>query len=561
MAGRLAFVDNPSRLSEVPEGFTVVALTPAVLVAADAVPFDAEVDELELERLGEETLDRIFSACDVLDELTGQAPASTRWRLQELKAFYDGALLHALAAVRLAARYAASEALVLAQTGSIAAAVLPSTLADAGVATEGVHASALPVVDVRARRLAGARMGIRRALRRRRPRILCLDEGYALPDIRDELRQRGADVILWLPPPRRAPIGALPDLARLAPLFRIAGLDVWSAVEPRLRAAVQALRQDHAAFQASRAAIRRDRPDALLASTYAAPAAKAAAAAARAAGVPTIVCRHGELPLRTLPLAPFQDLDVVEWSLCWGRWEAHYVARHAPGVVRTLVVGSPLIERGVAAALERPVARNELGLDDGDLGILLVPTGFSGDGWFAGRRAPPDLTYLRHQISVVEQCIGVGDCRVVVKEHTRDRGVLEDWAARGELPVSFVRGRQFSELVHGPDAVVLDFPSTTLVQALRGKARIYVVKHPVTLWEPGVVEHLESWGVTFVDVPELGDRLRADVERGLLGGPVSYPPEAYEPLCAGGDGAAAERAADAVLHIVSEHARTTIASR
>ncbi|MGH3050039.1 MAG: hypothetical protein ACRDLK_07765, partial [Gaiellaceae bacterium] len=130
------------------------------------------------------------------------------------------------------------------------------------------------------------------------------------------------------------------------------------------------------------------------------------------------------------------------------------------------------------------------------------------------------------------------------------------------LPLTFARDlSRFVDAIHLADAVVLDLPSTTLVQALHGSARIYVVRNPITAWEPGVIEHLEAHGVRFAAVSELPRVLREDLAAGLLDGPTSYSPEAREPLLAHGQGTAAERAADAILHIVSEHAATTIDSR
>jgi len=562
VAERLAFVDDPARLDELPPGFEPVAVTAAVAAAVDALPLDAEVDSLELEALGEETFERVLALCAAVDRAAGDEVVTARWRLLELKELYDGSLLNALGATRLAAAHGAREALVLCGGGSIAASALPPALGAVGVDVRTLlvpEPRAAP--DARRRRAAPA-LRPRRAFRRGRPRILLLDEGYAIPDIAAELRRNRADVRLWLPPFPLAEKAHMVGLDLPAPLFRIAGVDLGPALAERLRRlAVEELAQDAAALRGAEAAIRRDRPDALLASTYAAPAAKAAAVAARRAGVPTVVARHGELPLKTMPLSPYQDLDVVAWALCWGDWEAGFVDRYAPQPVATAVVGSPLVERAAATALPRDAARRELGLRDDEIGVLFVRTSMSGDSWFAGHRTPPDLAHLRHQIEVVSSLSAARGLRTIVKELAVAPGPLEEWAARAGAAASFVRGLGFADLVNGPDAVVLDFPSTTLVQALLGTGRVYVVGHPVTVWEPGVVAHLERFGVRFVAPDEVGARLEADLEAGLLGAPEPFAPEAYEPLSADGPGTAASRAADAVMVIASEHAATTISRR
>lgn len=120
--------------------------------------------------------------------------------------------------------------------------------------------------------------------------------------------------------------------------------------------------------------------------------------------------------------------------------------------------------------------------------------------------------------------------------------MLEAWASRRGEPITFIRDVGFAELIHLADELVLDFPSTTLVQALCGSSRITVVRHPVTAWEPGVLEHLAAHGIDAVDPGDLAKAIREP-------GVVVRRREALEPLAASGPGTAAERAADAVLRI------------
>lgn len=532
MARRLAFVDDPARLDEVPRGFEVVAVEPAVALAVpDATPLDAALDDLELEALGEETYRRVEAICAALGP-TGF------WRLPELKAVVDGLLARSLAGRRLVESTGADANLLLLRRGSLAEAALAAVL---GVPSRELPPARMPGPS--GTRLAASTLGLRRKLRRRRPRVLVLDERYNVPPIAAALRERGADVLLWLPPPG-APTAPRP-LAVPRELLRVGGLDLWPAAEPFLRRlAAVAVPNDESALRAAEAGIRRDRPDVLLASTYAAPAGKAAATAAGAVGVPSVVSRHGEQGIRALPVMRLNDLDVVEHALCWGAWEAGFVARYAPRPVATTVVGAPMVEEAAARAPSRAEIRRALGLGDGERIALLVPTALSGDDWYAGRRLPFDLSYVRHQLRVVEQLLTVPRLRVVVKEHASGEGPLEAWSRTAGVPLSFVRDRPFAELIHLADALVLDFPSTTLVQALCGSSRLYVVRHPVTAWEPGVLEHLERHGVRIIAPDALAAAVAADPV-----GPVERTRAALEPLAASGPGTAAERAADALLEI------------
>ena len=563
----LAFVDHAARLPEVPAGAVVVALDPFVEIAAAergvaAIPIDAGFDDLEVEAFGEETFERVGAICDTLDELAHAAGLAQEvtawWRFQELKYLYDGLLIHGLGGLRIAREERARDALLLVREASLARAVLPAALTAAGVdvriSTAGrvVPTVTPPPPPGAADHIAAIRIRLRHSIRRQRPRVLCLDERYGMPAIVEALRTRGADVRLWVPPPRAARSVAFPDLSRVASRFRIAGVDLWPAAEERLVGFVaQELARDDADWRAARAGIRRDRPDVLLGSMYARASAKAAATAARAAGIPSVVTRHGELGTQNVPVMRFNDVDVVDWALCWGEWEARFVERYAPPRVATRVVGSPMLEESIGSAPGRTELRRQLGLGERETVFLLATNALGGDEWFAGWRAPVDTAHARHQIAVVCALLEVEGVRVVVKEHPvwEEAGPVAAWAASTGAPITFVRDMRFDRLVNLADVAVLDFPATTLVQALHGSARLCVVRHPVTIWEPGVVEHLERFGVRFVDRAALAGTLRELRDDPV--GPIVYPQEAREPLAASGPGTAAERAADAVLAIAA----------
>lgn len=161
---------------------------------------------------------------------------------------------------------------------------------------------------------------------------------------------------------------------------------------------------------------------------------------------------------------------------------------------------------------------------------------------------PTDVLNLRAQQAVLSSLAAQERFDVVVKEHPSVLDShLEDWC-EARLPgrVRFLYGPTFARLVHLADAVVVDYPSTSLLQALFGRARILVTDDPISEWEPGVREHLSAYGVLFVPPEAVGDPLP-----GLELREAPYPPEALEPLLAAGPDTAATRAADAVLEIAS----------
>lgn len=564
----LAFVDDPARLDDVPPGATVVALTPFVELAArglfEVVPADLFLGDAELEELGEETYRRVESLCDAIDaDLRGNNVVegmTARWRFQRLKTLFDSLLWQGVGAGRLAEARAPERVVLRVRSDSLAAAVIPSVLAASRVPVDLSEASGSPPPPLRSgptvrEKAASAALRVRGALPRRgAPRVLCLDERYSLPAISSELRRRGADVRLWLPPPRKPRRLRLREAESLASLFRVAGVDLWPAAGPRLRTVVEhELSEAEAALHAAAVAIRRDRPDVLLGSVFASPAAKAAATAARAAGVPSVVSRHGDLGLQQLPVIRFNDLDVVDWALCWGEWEQRFVDSYALRPVQTSVVGTPMIEEAVASMPSRSESRRRFGFGDDELVVLLAVSALEGDDWFAGGRAPLDLSHVRHQIALAEQMLALDDVRVAIKEHPQwpSGGPLTAWAKATGAPVTFVRAASYADVANLADAAVLDFPGTTLVQALHGSSRLYVVDHPSTAWEPAVLEHFASYGIRLVGRDQLAATLRADRDAGVLSTAFSLPQAAREPLAASGPGTAAERAADAVLRIAA----------
>lgn len=523
----------------------------------------------EQERIGLANFERLHDLCARLDAIVAaRIPAAAarqllpaHWQLMDLKPLYDGISLAVLALRRLLEAERPGEVAWFDQAPtSIARSVLATLAPVVGARSSVLQPLTKPIADAGTggwtRRVRSAIQLVDRATRRedrtdRGLRILCLDRSYSLSSIAAELRRLGHSPIDW--PDRRIATPRL-DLAGIwanverdevvRSAFVFDEVDFWAAAAPRLRAVLERATLDAVAHDAAaRELIDSTRPDAVLTSLAAWAREKAVCHAARASGVPVIVARHGELGTRDVPMVAHQDVASVDWALCWGSWEAAWTARHAPQPVRTVVVGAPMIEEAVQQAPTRDETRSALGIDAGTRLVLYAPTGLTGDDWYASRRAPPDSVYFRQETRVVQALAAIDGARLVVKEHPYARPTpLERWCD-GLANVELLYEPAFSSLVHAADLIVLDAPSTTLVEALFGTAPIYIVDHPVYAWEPGVREHLIAHGVAFTDA----EHLAADIRAGRAKG--DYTPEAREPLIAGGDGTAAARAALAIAEI------------
>ena len=227
----------------------------------------------------------------------------------------------------------------------------------------------------------------------------------------------------------------------------------------------------------------------------------------------------------------YEDVDTVDWALAWGRFEAQWTERSSRHGTRAVAVGAPTVEAAVAAAPGRAEIRRRLGIKQDELVVLLVPTNLSGDGWYASTRTPTDGGYFEHLRRILEALLEIPDATVIVKEHP---GILdspiERWLAdRARV----IREPSFPDLIHLADAMVLDTPSTTLVQGIFGSSRIYLTCHPFTRWVPAALEHFERFGLPLGAGPDVARLIEADIAAGRFSEPARYSDEAIDPFAYG----------------------------
>lgn len=552
------------------------------------------------------TLDAIFSV--IIPEVAAHSLLPARWNYFWIKKVYDAFWVRAYQLSQVLATEAPQSALYFTRSQpdlsrewissyeSLYAPILGYLLPVLDIPGErrgsGYEREAKPGGPPERRRLLTRRVGVRllaeghrvAGMTRRvlsgsvRGRVLCLDYGASIPHIVSELERLGYEIWIWgegLNVWRRNSFskhtletgGQLAD-GQIASAWKAVeqdpsvrehffweGRDFWPVVSPRLKRLVDhGLPEVWRYYSAARSALARVHPNVVLTSVAALAREKAICHAACKAGVPSVVSRHGEMGMRHLDMASYQDVDSVDWALCWGEWEARWTQRYSRRGAKPLVIGAPVAETWVKTAPFRNTIRRELGFSESQKIALYVPTLSGGNNWYASYM-PTDNTYFRHCRHVAKVLLEFGDWKVIIKEHPAVLdSPLEAWSrsVNTEGRLCFIRQPGFSELIHLGDMVILDVPSTTLVQALMGSSRIYAVDLPLSPWEPGVVEHLTSAGVVFCTAGDLAGRLRADMADGLLDRPRKYPREAIAPLIflSPEGGGAARRAAFAVSEIV-----------
>ena len=591
MESKIAFVEVPEQLTEVPNGYRIFSLAPAVeaaLKGSACRPLFPEdyVDQVEVEREGIENYKRVEELCAeidgilarTVDEVSVSSLQPLRWHYFWLKIAYDAFLIRERQIRSLLDAERPAEVLYfkrvepdparewISQSESIYCQLLDVFLPARGVMGRRLE----PVRESRGVRIGPAhsngrfelgrlrRGAVRRARRaleavsrvRARPngrRVLCLDYDYSVPIIAEELRLAGYDVWVWA---ERQPVHrlgspgesfdvsdaaadgadageawrAIEESRQIRELFVRDGVDGWDAMAPRLRAFVERGTSDVlSVFRSAQKAIDPIEPDAVLMSMASEAREKTICHAARLRGIPSVVSRHGELGNREFPIAVYQDVDAVDWCLAWGEWEAAWTAKYGRVGIRTAVVGSPMIEAGIEAAPARDQVRRRLGYDPDDRIVLYVPTSLSGNHWYASYRTPPDNVYFRQGLQIVQSMLDLEGWKVAIKVHPVDPSLPFDvWLRGADLAerVSVFGEPPYRELVHLADAIVIDFPSTTLIQAMAGSARIYLVDNDLFRWEPGVAEELEALEVTLCGAGGVGGSIRADI---AAGGSSAHP--------------------------------------
>ncbi|MFB3785597.1 MAG: hypothetical protein ACE15F_04430 [bacterium] len=615
----IAFVEVPGQLAAVPEEYSLVALTPGVELVLDQEkrvytrPEDY-IAPLADERWGLENYTRVEAFCARLDEILAKRveavaegplrPAS--WSLFFIKQVFDLFAIRALELQSLLKLEKPERILYferekpgpdtewLHPRESAFAAVLDVLAPPLSIAAERREAVVEPPPPSSRKRFTITRLGDslryrwKQALRLvRRPvptevvcRALCLDYGYSLPWILEELEKRRGDFWVWredgvitrgagapamrLDPARDFPeerteelLRAIASDSRTRELAVVEDIDLWSLLEPRLRMwirrSIPRILQD---YKNALRIIRELRPDVVLTSMGHAPRQKAICWAARQRGIPPVIARHGEQFMRAYPRFANGDPETADWFLCWGRWEEKWLYRYKRREIHPLIVGAPMIEEGAKQAPSRARARRKAGLPMRGKTALYVPTLFSGNEFYMGDRQTNDSDYFRDGKKIIQALLGMKGWRVAVKEHPNQwDSIWEAW--RQTLPearrVTVIRTLRFIDCLYLADVVVLDAPSTTLVQSLLGRGHVYIADHPIYQWEPGVLDYFHKHGITVCRVDELSERLRRDEQAGKFIRPADYR-GCLEPLLYKGKqgGGAAVRAATALLDIAAK---------
>jgi hypothetical protein len=414
--------------------------------------------------------------------------------------------------------------------------------------------------------------------RRKTGSVLCLDLGYNLHYIARELIRNGVSVWIWDHDNHlrhfRSPLDVcreLPPVSHFCPhelqslserilarpewqaFWTWEGYNYWPIAHKRLERVFKfCLPEAIRYFMWAGRALDSLRPGVILTSTLAHPRERIIAHASQARGIPVIVSHHGALGTVYAPIHFYQDIDFVDGYLCYGTGVANYVRKYARGTVCSKVVGSSRIARVRQEAPSRRAIRRYLGLDVRKPVVSYAPTAMDGNWRYLSYRAPSDSTCFRVHRQILSVLGRHPEYQVIVKTHSDlIASVFHQWlSCQGWSHVKLITDVPFSALVNLVDTLIVDLPSTTLLEALQTNSAIYVFNNWVK-WEPGTIEALRKVAFYSGDLDVFCERLDADLADGTAVQPRPRDEEFLRLFCLPkGDVPSARIAAQAIQEVL-----------
>lgn len=280
----------------------------------------------------------------------------------------------------------------------------------------------------------------------------------------------------------------------------------------------------------------------------------AAGPGARAGGSTDVVVQHGGFNgYMTYPMLNHGDGAHADRYLCYGPGVAEtMLAQQVPASqtgwprpVRPVATGSAAIatlhRQHRAAPLHRVPERG--------IRVLYVATSLSGDTRYFSWHHAPEIDYARQQRALIARCAATEDVELTIRPFASDRrNPLARWLEDRRPRVRIAWEVPFVQLLGDADVILVDSPTTTLLQALATQAQVVVCAD--SRWykfRPGVRRMLErrAWIATRAEdvFPTLDAALQACREG--AGRPLDDEFLFRYGMPAEGD--AAERMVDAIL--------------
>lgn len=351
---------------------------------------------------------------------------------------------------------------------------------------------------------------------------------------------------------------------QLAPYFNISGLDCYPIVYPRL----------HYFFfhflprSLNWARFTRHMLEKLERGVVLSLLEPVACEVARHLGIPSVIHQHGGLcGYAEAPIFEHMELSCGDYYFCYGEDIVKFLAKPVPSAHRSpdkhrakpIAVGSAALD-SIAQAKDDIPSNYPPNQTRKSRKVIYVSSSLMGDLRHHSYHVCPDIWYWRLEQEIIKIFGHFPEIQFIAKLHPKEpvKNPIDDWFRQNPLPnVKIVRDVPFRKFLYDADLLIIDHPSTILVQALTTNKKIILYTDRTFFrFDPHAVELIKK-RVVFSETKE---QFFKDIERVLgeddwtLSEPINE-----EFLRAYGtylnDGRSAERAVQTLIDIAGKSAR------
>jgi len=404
--------------------------------------------------------------------------------------------------------------------------------------------------------------------------VLSLGWGYSWNDCRDELQSAGITPIFtmpdyqrhWLSEPfsEKVNSGSLPDIweelqadGEFRRFFVWQDIDFFPVLKERLQFLVERLTLACLkAHEEVSEKIRNNGIKAVLGSSLSTCPSRSAAQAAHSAGIPVITWQLGSYGYMGQPITIYNDIMDADALFVFGEGVVEKYAESARRLGTQLIpLGSTSLE-ALGKRKPRRKVKRFVPLNPEKKVVLYVLTNFYQNNLYIALPPPfSDNHYWRTQRTILDTLARHQDYTIVVKTHPSHthRETPLRWYARekGFGNCRFIRDEcSFKDLLPLADVLVIDLPSTTLLEALTTSKPMFVYTGHLHI-DDQAQKLLERRAFCHRELEDFVDGLEKFLSSGIMD--MDLSDTEFLKRFGTADGASGKKAAEALIDIIRSY--------
>lgn len=414
-----------------------------------------------------------------------------------------------------------------------------------------------------------------RQIKRKYPVLMSLSEGYNWNRCTDYLQFVGIGPIFRMkknprdfltePPPKEIDLKRLPEAwillqadKQFREFFTRGNIDFFLLMEERLQYLIERLTPTCLnAYNETARLLEKRKIEAVLTATFTTCVDHSIALAARNIGVPVICWQHGGYGYHEHQTTMHYDSMSSDFHLTWGDVVVNRYAETAKQYGTQLIpVGSILID-DLLHRKHQNKAKRSIKLDSKKKVVLYATTNYYQNRSYLSFDPPTSDNYLWQTQQAILNIIGChNEYNVVVKLHPskiyRDNPMRSLAKEKGFKNFLFIKSEfQYTDLLILADVLVLDFPSTTLLQSLTTSKPLFVYTGHLQL-DDEMMTLLKRRAYCYKNLEDLLQDLDSFLNHGEINAKVDLKDTEFLKACGAYqlDGRSGARAADVVRDII-----------